>query len=72
MINANKLLKEQLRSQPNIHYWKFKGIQEIDSANFEDGVHMSATGKVKYYRAIRGAVLHCQDSLAARYRHGLQ
>ena len=40
----------------NIHYWKLKGLKDIE--NFEDGVHLFELAQHKYYRNIRGAIIH--------------
>lgn len=56
VISANIHLKETLQSDKNIYYWKLKGLKDIE--NFEDGVHLSELAQHKYYRNIRGAIIH--------------
>ena len=56
VILANRHLKEVVQSDLNIHYWKMKGLKDNDS--FEDGVHLTDQAQNKYYRCIRGAMIH--------------
>ena len=56
VITANQYMKLTLHSESNIHYWKMKGLK--DSENFKDGVHLSDLAQDKYYRCIRGALIH--------------
>ena len=56
VIEANKHMKQTLIADCNIHYWKLKGLKDID--NFEDGVHLTDQAQHKYYRSIRGAIIH--------------
>ena len=56
VISANIHLKETLQSDKNIHYWKLKGLKDIE--HFEDGVQLSELAQHKYYRNIRGANIH--------------
>lgn len=57
VLEANKLLKEMLRSDGQVHYWNLKGLKKGENI-FVDGVHLSPTSQCKYYRNIRGAIIH--------------
>lgn len=57
VLEANRLLKEMLKSDRQVHYWNLKGLKKAENL-FVDGVHLSPISQVKYYRNIRGAVIH--------------
>lgn len=58
IIVANQLLKQDANKRSRVMYWKRKGLKNSKTENLCDGVHMNYIGNIKYYRAIRGAVLH--------------
>ena len=60
VVEANKMLKEMLKSDQQIHYWNLKGLKQGENL-FEDGVHLSDRSQVKYFRSIRGAAIHSFD-----------
>ena len=57
VVTANKTLKEMIKSTPRVHYWKLKRLKQADNL-FSDGVHLSDASLEKYFRNIRGAVIH--------------
>ena len=56
VVTANQHMKSTLQPEANIQYWKMKGLK--DSDNFKDGVHLTDLAQEKYYRCIRGALIH--------------
>ena len=61
---ANKVLKREAMPRESIVYWKLKGFSHPTETVFADGVHMNQSGFRKYYRHIRGAILHGIGSMA--------
>lgn len=57
VLEANRLLKEMLKSDTQVHYWNLKGLKKGENI-FVDGVHLSPISQAKYYRNIRGAIIH--------------
>ena len=57
VISVNRLLKCKLSGIPNIHYWKLKGLKQSNNL-FTDGVHLSTASQRKYYKNIRGTIIH--------------
>ena len=57
VISVNRLLKCKLSGIRNIHYWKLKGLKQSNNL-FTDGVHLSTASQRKYYKNIRGAIIH--------------
>ncbi|KAK6183278.1 hypothetical protein SNE40_010787 [Patella caerulea] len=53
----NRKLKESVMPF-HIKYWNLKGLSNSPNVYY-DGVHLNATGLHKYYRNLRGAILHC-------------
>ena len=62
VITANRLLKQELSQVDNIHYWKLKGLKHVENL-FKDGVHLTDQSQKKFYRSIRGAIIHKSLSL---------
>ena len=58
VIKANRMLKEELKTDNSIFYWKIKGFADPVSEVFRDGVHLNIAGLHKYFRHVRGAILH--------------
>lgn len=58
IIVANQLLKQEANKRSSVMYWKMKGLKNSKTENLCDGVHMNNIGNIKYYRALRGAVIH--------------
>lgn len=58
IIVANQLLKQEPNKRSSVMYSKMKGLKNSKTENLCDGVHMNNIGNIKYYRAIRGAVIH--------------
>lgn len=56
---ANQTLKDDVHSDTPIIYWKLKGFTNPRANVLLDGVHMNNAGFQKYFRHIRGAILHC-------------
>ena len=54
---TNRLLKQELSQVNNIHYWKLKGLKHAENL-FKDGVHLTDQSQKKFYRSIRGAIIH--------------
>lgn len=59
VIAVNRQLKYELSSCSNVVYWRLKGIKNCVDNLYQDGVHFNEKGLLKYYRNLRGAVLHC-------------
>ena len=57
VITPNILLKQELSQVDNIHYWKFKGLKHAENL-FKDGVQLTDQSQKKFYRSIRGAIIH--------------
>lgn len=58
IIVANQFLKQVANKRSSVMYWKMKGLKNSKTENLCDGVHMNNIGNIKYYRAIRGSVIH--------------
>lgn len=58
VITANRRLKEELAGETRMFYWKLKGFNDPLCEVFCDGVHLNTAGMRKYFRHIRGAILH--------------
>lgn len=57
VIQANQLLKLHC-ADTNIQYWKLRGFTNSRDNIYSDGVHLNRTGQEKYFREIRGILLH--------------
>lgn len=57
VIAANRMLKDELKNISHVHYWKLNGLKQADNL-LVDGVHLTNTSQAKYYRNIRGAIIH--------------
>lgn len=57
VIIANRMLKDELKNVSNVHYWKLNGLKQADNL-LVDGVHLTRISQAKYYRNIRGAIIH--------------
>ena len=68
VTQANQRLKTECQNERDVTFWKVKGLKESKRNIFYDGVHLNRqVGQPKYYRNIRGAILHayelCKNSL---------
>ena len=57
VVEANRMLKDMLKFDQQIHYWNLKGLKEREDL-FYDGVHLTDRSLLKYFRNIRGAAIH--------------
>lgn len=55
---ANAFLKTVLEDEPNLHFWRHKGLS-LHAAHFlaSDGTHLNTAGQFKLYKSIRGALI---------------
>ena len=65
---ANEHLRTELSTRTNklcykkkneYFYWKLKGLKNSEDNNYDDGVHVNDLEMLKYYKAVRGAILYC-------------
>jgi len=63
VLSANRYLKETLKEEQHISYWKLKGFFNCMDEVFVDGVHLNPAGMHKLYRHIRGALLQCRQAI---------
>ena len=57
VVEANRMLKDMLKFDQQIHYWNLNGLKEREDL-FYDGVHLTDRSLLKYFRNIRGAAIH--------------
>lgn len=57
VIQANQLLELHCATA-NIQYWKLRGFTNSRDNIYSDGVHLNRIGLEKYFREIRGILLH--------------
>ena len=56
---VNAFLKVMSEEYEGIKFWKHKGLSRNGSISLcPDGVHLSAKGKFKYYKSLRGEVIY--------------
>ena len=68
VFQANQMLKAECHNEKSLTYWKLKGLKQSTRKIFYDGVHLNRlVGQPKYYRNIRGAILHAFE-LCKNYR----
>lgn len=58
IIVANQFLKQEANKRSSVMYWKMKGLKNSKTENLCDRMHMNNIYNIKYYRAIRGSVIH--------------
>ncbi|KAK3107534.1 hypothetical protein FSP39_016885 [Pinctada imbricata] len=63
VITFNRILKDELKHNRIMTYWKLSGLKHAAVAIYRDGVHLNQDGLIRYYRNIRGAILTLLKSI---------
>ena len=62
----NSTLRRICRILQNVHFWPLRNLtQNWENFLTADGVHLNAEGLPRYYRSIRGAVLHAEKTFSS-------